>query len=63
MGQYFIVFKPVSMLDRIKVAVDEGELMRLSVEGSRYEFAAIKTRKKWDKASTTRRKELTGSKT
>lgn len=53
-----IEFKTVSLLDRIKMAESNDELLSLWTEGSGYEYASANTQKKWAKASLNRKAEL-----
>lgn len=53
-----IEFNRVSLLDRIKTAESNDELLALKTEGSGYEYASINTQGKLEKASTARRAEL-----
>lgn len=53
-----VEFKPVSLLDRIKKAESNDELLEIEIEGSGYKYASDKTRDKWNKASLARKVEL-----
>jgi len=51
-------FNPVSMLDRIKEAKSNDELLALAVEADGYVYASDKTRRKWDRTTQTRKAQL-----
>lgn len=53
-----IEFKPVSLLDRIRQANSNDELLSLEKEGFGYQYASINTRGKWKKASLTRKAQI-----
>ena len=57
-----IEFKPVSLLERIKKAGSNDELLLLEAEGVEYEYARNKTRHKWEKAIQRRKSQLSKSK-
>jgi len=51
-------FKPVSLLDRIKSATTNEELLALYAEGNGYLYAADKTRRRWNEAIDAGRKRI-----
>jgi len=53
-----VVFKPTSLLDRIKKTENSDELLSLEIEGAGYEYASDKTRRRWTMAITIIRKKL-----
>jgi len=48
----------ISLLDRIKIANSNDELLELKTEGFGYKYASVNTRTKWKKASLSRKTEL-----
>lgn len=48
----------LGLLERIKAAVDEAELVRLMQEGMGYQKASDGTRARWRRAAVRRREEL-----
>jgi len=54
--------KPISLSDHIKVAVDDNELLAISVTGDGYRFVSEKTRRRWEKQISARHKQLTEDK-
>lgn len=52
-------FNPISLLERIKNSESNEELLALTIEGNGYIFASDKTRRRWDKASASRKSQLT----
>lgn len=53
-----IRFNRVSLLDRIKAAMSDDELLLLEEEGDGYGYASLNTQAKWKKAIPARRAEL-----
>lgn len=53
-----VEFKPVSLLDRIKKASTDAELIELYNEGNSYQYATDKTRRRWNEAIDAGRKRL-----
>lgn len=53
-----IKFNKVSLLDRIKRAESNDELLELTEEGFGYEYASTNTQVKWGKAILIRKAEL-----
>lgn len=49
---------PIGLLNRIKKAESDDELLALIAEGDGYKFASDKTRRKWEKAILARRAQL-----
>lgn len=56
-------FKSTSMLNRIKQAKSYDELLALAVEATTYEYASDKTRRKWDRATQSKKNELAKTET
>ena len=51
-------FHPVSLMDRIKIAGSNQELVVLINEGNGYQFARDKTRRRWTRAAASRKMQL-----
>lgn len=51
-------FKSISMLNRIRQAENLDNLRVLTLEGLQYKYVSDKTRKRWNKATNIRQKEL-----
>lgn len=49
-----VEFNKVSLLERIKNAESNEELLMLIKEGNEYKFASDKTRRRWEKAAVRR---------
>lgn len=53
-----VIFNPISLLNRIKKASTDSELMELYGEGNGYRYAANKTRRRWNEAIDAGRKRI-----
>lgn len=53
-----VEFNQVSLLERIKNAESNEELLKLIDEGNEYKFASDKTRRRWEKAAARRTLDL-----
>lgn len=51
-------FNPISLLERIKNAENNEELLVLIIEGDGYRFASDKTRRRWVRAASSRESQL-----